>query len=606
MITISVISNAAHAHSSTISLSMQKSTYYPNDVVVINGTTASNQLVTVEIKNPFDKTVFEKSLLPTAKGQFSISYVIDSYPTKGTYVVIAKQNSETVASYFGVYSKPSIRLEAIIDNLNYQNTEQPHVTILDLPESVIDLKVLDNSQIQKFEDKIKTTPDGRATYDLNITSYSTGVYDLLVTSSTGKAKLGFAVGLIPSGPRMSLNTDKNSYLPGDNVTILGAWNPNTISQLSLIDSAGVSVQSIQTFSDKTGHFSSSDFKIPSTAISGSWKIEATSGFSHNSLEIKVNSPMSTNMIQNNTNATIPTYGGGGPMVIITLYPLEQFKSGIPARSITCQKDFVLVIKSEDGSPACVTQKTASVLIQRGYAKETVSIPNPTSNVKSMAQNYTNIASDIIPGHMRRGSCGGPAPAIQSSSKIINATGFVGVYHDTIRYYANPDDYVLKPGHTGTITYMIDAGPTPKLVPFSPIKVPKNFNVTNYAIFYHEITSLGELAKHPGVTIHDHYDYDACFTRPTGEKTCLGEIFGGKNSIEAYVTDHVGVNATFDPAFEALQFNDTHSGQSSQIIRMTISSDANATRGTYMVILSPEECLDGEIFLLTIGEQPYHE
>lgn len=295
-----------------------------------------------------------------------------------------------------------------------------------------------------------------------------------------------------------------------------------------------------------------------------------------------------------------------PENISIIPPLQQMRISDDARFIQCNPDLQLVFKSENGSPACVKPDTASKLVERGYAKETVSIPNQTSNVKSTAQNYTNVASDIIPGHMRRGTCGGPAPAIQSSSKIINATGFVGVYHDTMRYYANPDDYVLEPGHTGIITYEVDAGPAPKSVSYSPIRVPKNFNVTNYAIFYHEITSLEELAKHPGVTIHDHYDYNVCFTRPTDGLSCSGEIFGGKTSIEAYVTDHVGVNAAFNPAFEALQFNDTHSGKSSQIIQMSISSDANAARGTYMVILSPEECRGGEIFLLTIGEQSYHE
>lgn len=68
----------------------------------------------------------------------------------------------------------------------------------------------------------------------------------------------------------------------------------------------------------------------------------------------------------NTNSTIPTYGGG-PVVTITLDPLEQFKSGIPAKNITCQKDFVLTIKSEDDSPACVKSDTAVTLIKRGWA-----------------------------------------------------------------------------------------------------------------------------------------------------------------------------------------------------------------------------------------------
>ncbi|MDE1767520.1 MAG: hypothetical protein KGI27_14790, partial [Thaumarchaeota archaeon] len=77
----------------------------------------------------------------------------------------------------------------------------------------------------------------------------------------------------------------------------------------------------------------------------------------------------------NTNSTIPTYGGGGSVVTmtsdpvtITLDPLGQFKSGTPAKCITCQQDFVLVIKSEDGSPACVYASHAAQLLIRGWAE----------------------------------------------------------------------------------------------------------------------------------------------------------------------------------------------------------------------------------------------
>lgn len=49
-------------------------------------------------------------------------------------------------------------------------------------------------------------------------------------------------------------------------------------------------------------------------------------------------------------------------------PLEQFKSGIPANKIICKEGLQLVIKTEDGSPACVKPDTANILIERGWAK----------------------------------------------------------------------------------------------------------------------------------------------------------------------------------------------------------------------------------------------
>lgn len=53
-------------------------------------------------------------------------------------------------------------------------------------------------------------------------------------------------------------------------------------------------------------------------------------------------------------------------------PLKQFKSGIAANDVKCRQDLQLVIKSEDGSPACVKPQTAQKLVERGWAKEIVS------------------------------------------------------------------------------------------------------------------------------------------------------------------------------------------------------------------------------------------
>ncbi len=50
----------------------------------------------------------------------------------------------------------------------------------------------------------------------------------------------------------------------------------------------------------------------------------------------------------------------------TLLPLEQFKSGIQTQDIQCETGFELILKSQDGSPACVKPQTAQILVERGW------------------------------------------------------------------------------------------------------------------------------------------------------------------------------------------------------------------------------------------------
>jgi hypothetical protein len=47
-------------------------------------------------------------------------------------------------------------------------------------------------------------------------------------------------------------------------------------------------------------------------------------------------------------------------------PLEQLRFGIDPHSVVCKQDLQLMIKSEDGSPACVKPDTTSKLTERGW------------------------------------------------------------------------------------------------------------------------------------------------------------------------------------------------------------------------------------------------
>ena len=97
----------------------------------------------------------------------------------------------------------------------------------------------------------------------------------------------FATNLGPFGGHIVFNTEKSSYFPEEHVTIFGTYVSNNTIQLSLSDPHGVVVQSVQTVTDKTGHFSSSDIQIPIGAIPGIWMTRATSGVFHTNVEINV-------------------------------------------------------------------------------------------------------------------------------------------------------------------------------------------------------------------------------------------------------------------------------------------------------------------------------
>ncbi|MGI0074143.1 MAG: hypothetical protein ACREA3_10075 [Nitrosotalea sp.] len=59
--------------------------------------------------------------------------------------------------------------------------------------------------------------------------------------------------------------------------------------------------------------------------------------------------------------------------LISLSPLMQFKSGIPVQNVQCNQSFELVIKAEDGSPACVRPNTAIKLVERAWALTGISV-----------------------------------------------------------------------------------------------------------------------------------------------------------------------------------------------------------------------------------------
>jgi hypothetical protein len=475
------------------------------------------------------------------------------------------------------YPSPSLS-QIKTDKINYELSDKPIITIIGVPNTVAHLEIDDPSSNIIFTQDINLSSNGTVKYVLDISFYKPGVYSAIATSLISKLTTDFAVGLATTGPIVTLNVLKDMYVQGDFITIVGTVAPDAVVKLSLIDPNDNVVTSIQTVSNDIGQYSTSALRIPTNAISGIWKITVDHNISHTTIKIMVQSSAASNVLKN-----------------IMTSPLKQFKSGITANNVECKQDLHLVIKSEDNSPACVKLDAAYMLIKRGWATSESAYPGGD------AQFVLDTNSTIIPAHLPRSS--GLRIPYYEPSRIINYSGFDGVYNETFLYRGTQNDYILNPGSTGIITFKLEAVVSEQQDQSYPIPLPKSLNLTNYAIFYHEITSLADLSKYPGVTFSDNSHqggFTACSTGPAGGGTCIGGSSEGKNSIEAFVTDHPGVDVLFEPPSEILPLS---MNAISHVVTMTITADSNAPRGTYLVML-PSVGVDS--FLLTVGDKPYHE
>lgn len=303
--------NIVTSHQITISVSQER--IDPGQSIIINGTSISNQPVEFTIVDPTGTQIFDKNVNVTSDGKVVVFYSSDVAAVKGTYDVTASQGTDTVTAYFGVGETPVPQLTLSMDKLNYKNSDRPAINISGPTSSTLNLVIVDPSGKQKFSDIIKVASDGFVTYSFNVTSYTPGIYSAVITRGNDKATTNFAIGLQTGSGQITMKTVKDSYLLGDNIIILGKSNPNTIIKITLTDPNGIIVKSQDRFTDKAGIFSSTGFRILQNDVAGTWKLEATSGINHASLDLPVKAGLE--VISVNLDKTPPVYAMGDIVTI---------------------------------------------------------------------------------------------------------------------------------------------------------------------------------------------------------------------------------------------------------------------------------------------------
>lgn len=97
-----------------------------------------------------------------------------------------------------------------------------------------------------------------------------------------------------------------------------------------------------------------------------------------------------------------------------LPPLKQIKAGTKPSDVTCTEGLELVLKSSDGSPACIKPSSVSKLIERGWAIH------------------------VLPDYQEG----------QNNNSVIFETGDLEVITTTVEYHPNSSGYLAEPSEDG--------------------------------------------------------------------------------------------------------------------------------------------------------------
>lgn len=252
--------------------------YAPGETMIFNGTAEINKPVEIVIKDPIGKEIFFDNLKMNETDAINFEFPTSQSSLKGTYVVLLTQEEKTEILRIGLGERPTEQIVTKFDKLNYAATETAVLTIKGPAKAKVSVLIVDPSDLVKLTDTVTLGQDGSSKYEINLNGFKAGGYTVVLKYLQTQVEEVFAVGLVQGSGEIKMQTTKSKYGLGDPVLVLGETaNKNILLSLKMIDPEGNVIKSKQTFSDKEGRFSDGTFRIPSDAMQGLWKIEATSG-----------------------------------------------------------------------------------------------------------------------------------------------------------------------------------------------------------------------------------------------------------------------------------------------------------------------------------------
>ncbi len=262
--------------------------YDPGETMVFRATATPKGLVEFMMKNPHGNEIFSDVKQADESGSVEFSFETEQSSQEGTYVITVAHEKQTRTVLVGLGELPKDHIVAKMDKINYKRGEVPVVSIDGPDSAVLSAFVIDQSDVEKFADNhVALGSDGKLTYNLDLTDYSSGVYTLVLSRANTKTSVMFSIGLQVGSGTIEVGTTKNTYKANDPILVLGEAGSNILITIQLIDPNGKVVKEKETFTNKKGTISDGSFRIPSDAGTGIWKIRVTSGGSSESTDLEV-------------------------------------------------------------------------------------------------------------------------------------------------------------------------------------------------------------------------------------------------------------------------------------------------------------------------------
>ena len=274
--------------------------FNPGEIIKFNGTALANQLIEFTLEDNLGNEVISDIVTVDESGFVQFEYqTTENDDEEGTWTLIATQNQQKEFSYVGYGENPIIPVNLEFNKMNYNSSEKAVISLLGKPSEVLKMTIINPSGgINEDTILIQLQEDGRATYELELSSYTSGIYTAVVQKGNAQSSEIFSVGLqLGSGP-IEAKTTQTQYIQGERILLIGSTNPNVLLNIELVDPNGVKIKNLQIPSKSDGTYTVDKFKVPSNAITGLWKINVVSGSNLEKVEFQVNQSNSELMIIN--------------------------------------------------------------------------------------------------------------------------------------------------------------------------------------------------------------------------------------------------------------------------------------------------------------------
>ena len=266
-----------------------KYSFKSGEPISFNGTATPDEPINLTLIDPNGNQVFSKNFIVNSFGFFKIEYPTTSSSLDGTYILYVFQKHDVETIFMGLDTYPKNNLSVKLNDVNYLGRDAAVVGLTGDDSQDVVLSIINENDHEVFSDKLELGVDGKRDYLLDLTTYASGIYTVLVSMASFQTSDIFTVDLGSSHMPINLSMLDTVYYPGDFIHITGNSEPHSEINLLLVDPDGIIINQKETFTDENGNLYSVPFLIPHDELFGKWAVVAESGLNSEPFEFTVNS-----------------------------------------------------------------------------------------------------------------------------------------------------------------------------------------------------------------------------------------------------------------------------------------------------------------------------